>query len=81
VSQRRKLVEHIKRNPQNVRFDDACKVAEWLGFSAKSTKGSHHMFARPEEQTQLNFQEHDGKIKVYHAKQLIQMIEKYEGEL
>jgi hypothetical protein len=39
------------------------------------------MFARPEEQTQLNFQEHNGKIKIYHAKQLIQMIEKYEDEL
>jgi predicted RNA binding protein YcfA (HicA-like mRNA interferase family) len=73
VSQRSKLIEQIKRNPQDVRFDDACKVAEWLGFSAKGTKGSHHTFARPGESTQLNFQEHGGKIKVYQARQLIQI--------
>jgi hypothetical protein len=75
------LIEHVKRNPRDVRFDDACKVAEWLGFSAKGIKGSHHTFARPGEPTQLNFQEHGGKIKAYHARQLIQMIEKYEDEL
>jgi len=80
VSQRRKLIEHIKRNPHDVRFDDACKVAEWLGFSAKGTRGSHHTFARPGEPTQINFQERDGKIKTYQARQLIQMIEKYEDE-
>jgi predicted RNA binding protein YcfA (HicA-like mRNA interferase family) len=82
VSQRGKLIEHIRRNPQDVRFDDACKVAEWLGFTAKGAKGSHHAFARPGEPTQLNFQEQPGgKVKTYQARQLIEMIEKYEDEL
>ena len=81
MSQRRKLIEHITRNPQDVRFDDACKVAEWLGFSAKAPKGSHCAFARPGEATLLNFQERNGKILTYQAKQLIEMIEKYEDEL
>jgi predicted RNA binding protein YcfA (HicA-like mRNA interferase family) len=81
MSQRRKTIEQIKRNPQDVRFDDACKVAEWLGFSAKAIRGSHHAFARSEEATLLNFQNRSGKITTYQAKQLIDMIEKYEDEL
>ncbi len=81
MSQRSKLVEHIKRNPQDVRFDDACKIAEWLGFSAKAPSGSHWAFARPGEWTLLNFQDRNGKIPTYQAKQLIAMIEKYEEEL
>jgi hypothetical protein len=80
LSQRSKLIEQIKRNPQDVRFDDACKVAEWLGFSSKAQKGSHRAFARPGEATLLNFQERNGKIPPYQAKQLIGMIEKYEDE-
>jgi hypothetical protein len=80
VSQRRKLIEQIKRNPQGVRFDDACKVAEWLGFVAKATRGSHHAFARSGEATLLNFQNRNGKITTYQANQLIDMIEKYEEE-
>ena len=81
VSQRSKLIEHIKRSPQDVRFDDACRVAAWLGFSAKARKGSHYAFARPGEATLLNFQERNGKIPTYQAKQLIDMVEKYEDEL
>ena len=81
MSQWRKLIERIEENPKDVRFDDACKVAEWFGFSAKGTKGSHHTFARPGEPMQLNFQQRGGKLQTYQARQLIQMIEKYEDEL
>jgi hypothetical protein len=64
-------------NPKDVRFSDACKVAGWLGFTAKGTSGSHCVFARPGEITQLNFQNRKGKIKSYQAKQLIEMIDAY----
>ncbi len=56
------------------------KVAEWLGFSAKATRGSHNTFSRPGEETLLNFQDRGGKISPYQARQLIGMIEKYEDE-
>jgi hypothetical protein len=64
-----------------VRFDDACKVARELGFTKEGGKSSHRTFSRPKERVQLNFQNVNGKIKPYQAKQLIEMIEKYEGEL
>jgi hypothetical protein len=65
-----------------VRFDDACKVARWLKFTAREIKGSHTTFSRDGEGNLLNFQKrNDGKIKPYQARQLIEMIRKYEDEL
>jgi len=50
----------------------------WI--SAKATKRSHNAFSRPGEEALLNFQNHGGKITIYQARQLIEMIEKYEDE-
>jgi len=78
VASRDNLIQSIRNNPKDVRFQDACKVAEWLGFTAKARAGgSHHVFARPGEMTQLNFQNRNGKIKPYQARQLIAMIDLY----
>jgi HicA toxin of bacterial toxin-antitoxin, len=82
VNAKAKLFARICSNPRDVRFDEACKAAELIGFTAKGGKGSHHGYARPGEPDQLNFQNHRGKVPTYQAKQLIRMIEKYyEGEL
>lgn len=80
MSSRDKLLNAIRNNPKDVRFDDACKVAGWLGFDRKGGKGSHRAFQRPGEATALNFQNHKGKIPVYQARQLIAMIDKYESK-
>jgi hypothetical protein len=77
VASRDKLISSIRNNPKDVRFSDACKVASWLGFNAKGHSGSHNVFARPGEMTQLNFQNRKGKIPPYQARQLIQMIDRY----
>jgi hypothetical protein len=81
VSQRDKLIASIRRNPKDVRFDDACKVAVWLGVTGKGGSGtSHNAFSRPGEPTGLNFQNRDGKIPAYQAKQIIEMIDKYHQD-
>jgi hypothetical protein len=79
VTQISKLIARIKNNPKNVDIDDACKVAEMLGFVAGPRKGtSHRPHARPGERMGLNFQDiGGGKIPPYQAKQLIQMIDLY----
>jgi hypothetical protein len=81
VSKIGKLIESIRNNPKDVRFDDACKVAGWLGFRTQVGGGSHRSFSRTGEPTGLNFQDNRGKIPAYQARQLITMIDKYEGEL
>jgi hypothetical protein len=81
VSQRQKLIDAIVNNPRDVRFDDACKVAEWLGFNGKGRSGtSHCAFSRHGEPNGLNFQDRGGKIPTYQAKQLVEMIKVYWEE-
>lgn len=60
-----------------MRFADACKAADALGFVHKGGSGSHRAFARPGEPTLLDFQNRDGYVPPYQARQLIAMIEKY----
>ena len=81
MGQRAKLIADIRANPKDVRFEDACKVAAWLGFMRRGGKGSHRAYVRAGERTALNFQDRKGKIKPYQAHQLIEMIDKYESEL
>ena len=68
MNRRSKLIEHIRHNPNDVGFDDACKVAGWLGFTHKGGKGSHRAFARSGEPKLLNFQNRNGRIPVYQAR-------------
>jgi hypothetical protein len=81
MSQRAKLIAAVRNNPNDVRFDDACKIARWLGFVHTGGKGRHRAFSRTGEATQLNFQNRGGRIPRYQADQLIEMIDKYESEL
>ena len=77
MTKREKLLASARNNPTAVRFEDACKIAEMLGFKQKEGKGSHRTYAREDEPLLLNFQNRDGFIKPYQAKQLAVMIEKY----
>ncbi|MDF3813987.1 MULTISPECIES: hypothetical protein [Rhodopseudomonas] len=63
MASREKLIASILQNSKNARYADACKVAEWLGFTAKGQKGDHNAFARAGERELLNFQNRDGLIK------------------
>ena len=77
MTKREKFFAAIRNNPKAVRFEDACKVAEWMGFAHKSGGGSHVVFAKTGEPRVLNFQNRDGYIYPYQAKQLIEMMNKY----
>jgi hypothetical protein len=81
MTKRGKLFAAIRNNPKAVQFEDAFKAAGWLGFVHEGGRGSHRVFKRQGEPVQLNFQNRDGYIPVYQARQLIAMIEKYGGTL
>ena len=80
MTKREKLLAGISNNPKAVRFDDACRAAELLGFKHKGGHGSHRAFARPGEPELLNFQDRNGCIVPYQARQLIRMIERYRDD-
>jgi hypothetical protein len=77
VATREKLIASIRENAKNVRYADACKVAEWLGFNAKGQNGDHNAFSKSGEMELLNFQNRNGMIKPYQARQLQKMIDRY----
>jgi hypothetical protein len=77
VNKDAKLLAAIRANPRNVRFRDACRAARMLGFVHEGGRGSHRVFKRKGEPVQLNFQDRDGYIPPYQARQLARMIEKY----
>lgn len=72
-----RLLERLKRNPKNVRFNKLCKAAEAFGFKFKGGKGSHRIYIRKGIKEMLNFQNVQGKAKPYQVRQLIKVIEKY----
>jgi hypothetical protein len=78
MAKREKLLAAIRNNPQAVRFNDACKAAEMVGFTETGGRGSHTVYTKEDTQDILNFQNKDGYIYPYQAYQLIKMLDKYE---
>lgn len=79
MTRREKLLAAIRNNPRGVRFADACRAAEAIGFVRAGGNGSHVVYARAGEPTILNFQDRNGYVPPYQARQLIEMLDKYEG--
>ena len=77
MTKQEKQLEALRSNPRAVRFEDACKIAERLGFSRQGGKGSHRTYGRSDEPLLLNFQNRGGYILPYQARQLLAMVEKY----
>lgn len=77
MSKNDKRIAGLLANPKAVRFEDACLIAEALGFQWKGGKGSHRTYGYENEPILLNFQDRDGYIKPYQAHQLIEMVNKY----
>ncbi len=77
----RDLLNSAINNPQNIRFEDACKLACQMGWNLERIKGSHHIFHHPkaplirEQYPQpLNLQRRDdGKAKTYQIRQMLEM--------
>lgn len=72
-----KLLQLVLNATVAMRFEDACKIAELIGFSRKSGQGSHVVYAKEDEMTLLNFQNRNGMIKPYQVRQLRDMVKKY----
>jgi hypothetical protein len=51
-----KLLEYLKNNPKNIRFEKICRIAEAFGFQFKGGKGSHRIYLRKNINEMLNFQ-------------------------
>ena len=60
-----------------MRFGDACRLLEALGFELRRTSGSHHVFVHPAVREILTLQEVDGQAKPYQMRQVLRLAVRY----
>lgn len=61
----------------NVRFADAQRLAEALGFELDRVRGSHHIYRHPTIGQRINLQALGGQAKPYQLRQLLDLVERY----
>ena len=77
MTNRLKLLDFLKKNTKNIRFNRLCNIAEEFGFKFRGGKGSHRIYVKKGIKEMLNFQNVHGKAKPYQVRQLIKVIELY----
>ena len=71
----RKVYDKVLAGSRNVRFEDACRLAESFGFWLDRTSGSHRIF-RHRRGLMLNLQpDRNGQAKRYQLRQLLDLVE------
>ena len=74
------LLQRMRANPRNVRFNDAAKAAEHY-FGGPRIRGSHHFFVTPWQGNPLvNLQRVGDKAKPYQVRQLVAAIDRLKEE-
>lgn len=61
----------------NVRFADAQRLAEGLGFEFDRVRGSHHIYRHAATGQRLNLQARGGQAKPYQLRQLLELVERH----
>ena len=75
-----KTLARIRRNPQNVRFDDLRKVCDRY-FGSPRARGSHLFYKTPwQGEPLVNIQSVRGMAKPYQVRQVIKAIDNLEEE-
>lgn len=73
----RALLERLARGElANVRFTDAQRLLEALGFTLDRVRGSHHIYRHPEIAQRVNLQPRGGQAKPYQLRQVLDVIER-----
>ncbi len=71
-----KLLEQMRREPANVRFNDLKKVCEIYFGKPRQDGSSHAVFKTPwPGDPRVNIQNAKGKAKPYQVRQVLQAIE------
>jgi predicted RNA binding protein YcfA (HicA-like mRNA interferase family) len=75
VSKREKLLESIRRTPNNVTFAQIRKLLEQEGFYVERITGSHHVFRKGGIIFVVPV--HKNRVKTVYVKRVIEIIEEY----
>ena len=73
------ILEQIKRNPQDVRFADLCRICDFYFGQARQSGSSHRIYKTPwPGDPRVNIQNNKGAAKAYQVKQVLMALEKLE---
>jgi predicted RNA binding protein YcfA (HicA-like mRNA interferase family) len=76
-----KTLKQARAGSRNLRFVDACRLAEAFGFRSTRIKGSHHIYSHPTIPELVNLQSVNGTAKPYQIRQLLDLVERYNLKL
>lgn len=73
------IIEHMKRNPQDVRFSDLCKVCDRYFGKPRQDGSSHRVYQIPwAGDPRVNIQNKKGKARAYQVRQVLKALERLE---
>jgi predicted RNA binding protein YcfA (HicA-like mRNA interferase family) len=73
----RALLERLAHGElSNVRFTDAQRLLEALGFTLDRVQGSHHIYRHPAIRQRINLQPRAGQAKPYQLRQILDLVER-----
>ena len=73
------MLIQMRRNPNDVRFSDLCRICGHFFGEPRQKKSSHRVYKTPwQGDPRVNIQNDKGKAKVYQVKQVLLAIEKLE---
>ncbi len=75
MSRCEKLLRKAQQTPGGLRYEEVCYLAECFGFVFDRQKGSHRIYKRNGFPRVMNFQNDNGKAKLYQVPQLLAAIE------
>ena len=73
------ILDKMRVNPTNIRFNDLCKVCEFYFGEARQSGSSHRAYKTPwQGDPRVNIQNTKGKAKPYQVRQVLAAIERLE---
>ncbi len=81
MTDKEKILDKMRREPQNVRFADLKKVCEAYFGAPRQSGSSHAVFKTPwAGDPRVNIQNDKGMAKAYQVRQVLRAIDKFEQE-
>jgi hypothetical protein len=83
VSKTAKIIEQMRRSPQNIRFDDLARVCAGHFGEPRQDGTSHKVYKTPwQGDPRVNIQRgKDGNAKAYQVRQVLDAITSLEAEM
>ena len=74
-------LKQFKKNPNDVKFSELCKVCDFYFGDARQSGSSHKVYKTPwRGDPRVNIQNSKGKAKAYQVRQVLKAIERLEVE-